>query len=219
MKSIKAILAVSVLAAAGAANATVWNISATGSRNYSASGDLSVVYSGTWDDATNAGSWAGAGTIGLFGLTGNFNQTFTMNEATGAGVMAAMTGCAVPLVDAGTSTAVCGGLAGVFIGPVRNNSNAVDQYAPSKPSHTGTSFVPANGGSYVWSFYNEDPSLAVTDPETGETSKYWTKYDLNVTLSSQAPAVPVPAAAWLFGSGLLGLAGTARRRRAAAAAA
>lgn len=29
-------------------------------------------------------------------------------------------------------------------------------------------------------------------------------------------AVPVPAAAWLFGSGLLGLAGTARRRRAAA---
>lgn len=30
-----------------------------------------------------------------------------------------------------------------------------------------------------------------------------------------APAVPVPAAAWLFGSGLLGLAGTAHRRQAA----
>jgi len=30
------------------------------------------------------------------------------------------------------------------------------------------------------------------------------------------PTVPVPAAAWLFGSGLLGLAGTARRRRTAA---
>jgi hypothetical protein len=28
------------------------------------------------------------------------------------------------------------------------------------------------------------------------------------------PAVPVPAAAWLFGSGLLGLVGVARRRRA-----
>jgi hypothetical protein len=32
----------------------------------------------------------------------------------------------------------------------------------------------------------------------------------------QIQAVPVPAAAWLFGSGLLGLAGTARRRRTAA---
>lgn len=31
-----------------------------------------------------------------------------------------------------------------------------------------------------------------------------------------AAQVPVPAAAWLFGSGLLGLAGTARRRKAAA---
>lgn len=38
------------------------------------------------------------------------------------------------------------------------------------------------------------------------------------TLTSWEPAavVPVPAAAWLFGSGLLGLAGAARRRRAAA---
>lgn len=30
-----------------------------------------------------------------------------------------------------------------------------------------------------------------------------------------APAVPVPAAAWLFGSGLLGLVGVARRKKAA----
>lgn len=31
--------------------------------------------------------------------------------------------------------------------------------------------------------------------------------------ATSVPSVPVPAAAWLFGSGLLGLAGTARRRR------
>ena len=35
------------------------------------------------------------------------------------------------------------------------------------------------------------------------------------TASAEVAAVPVPAAAWLFGSGLLGLAGVSRRRKAA----
>lgn len=35
------------------------------------------------------------------------------------------------------------------------------------------------------------------------------------TIGAGASAVPVPAAVWLFGSGLLGLAGVARRRKAA----
>ncbi len=35
------------------------------------------------------------------------------------------------------------------------------------------------------------------------------------SVSSEVAAVPVPAAAWLFGSGLLGLAGVSRRRKAA----
>ena len=38
--------------------------------------------------------------------------------------------------------------------------------------------------------------------------------DGNVDLSG-APAVPIPAAVWLFGSGLLGLVGVARRKRSA----
>ena len=35
------------------------------------------------------------------------------------------------------------------------------------------------------------------------------------TINGTVSAIPVPAAAWLFGSGLLGLVGIARRRRAA----
>ena len=37
---------------------------------------------------------------------------------------------------------------------------------------------------------------------------------LEGTISGELPAVPVPAAVWLFGSGLLGLVGVARRRQA-----
>jgi len=37
----------------------------------------------------------------------------------------------------------------------------------------------------------------------------------NVTISTEVSAVPVPAAVWLFGSGLVGLIGLARRKKAA----
>lgn len=39
----------------------------------------------------------------------------------------------------------------------------------------------------------------------------------NLTITGNAPAVPLPAAVWLFGSGVLGLVGVSRRRKAAAA--
>lgn len=39
-------------------------------------------------------------------------------------------------------------------------------------------------------------------------------YSIGLNFNVPAPAVPVPAAAWLFGSGLLGLFGVARRKAA-----
>jgi hypothetical protein len=50
-------------------------------------------------------------------------------------------------------------------------------------------------------------ALVVGGPFNGVTG--------NWTITGVVSAVPVPAAAWLFGSGLLGLVGVARRRRAA----
>ena len=37
----------------------------------------------------------------------------------------------------------------------------------------------------------------------------------NVSIKADVSAVPVPAAVWLFGSGLVGLVGVARRKKAA----
>lgn len=55
----------------------------------------------------------------------------------------------------------------------------------------------------------------------GSTVKAWSAFYVHhldytkIAVVPPTPTVPVPAAAWLMGSGLLGLAGLARRRRAA----
>ena len=64
------------------------------------------------------------------------------------------------------------------------------------------------GGFPVWSFAVDGFIFELADTRVG--------YDLlatgNVTYGTyQASAVPVPAAAWLFGTGLVGLVGVARR--------
>ena len=66
------------------------------------------------------------------------------------------------------------------------------------------SFVEANGNGLT-------PAGAVTCPSSGGGDCDFN--DLVVMVESVQP-IPVPAAVWLFGSGLLGLVGIARRRKA-----
>jgi hypothetical protein len=54
--------------------------------------------------------------------------------------------------------------------------------------------------------FNELPVLSSYDPAFGLQAA-------DLVMVTNVAAVPVPAAAWLFGSGLLGLIGVARRRR------
>lgn len=51
-------------------------------------------------------------------------------------------------------------------------------------------------------------AIATNDDGAGD------QYSYTWSFNGQAPAVPVPAAVWLFGSGLAGLAGLARSRKA-----
>jgi hypothetical protein len=49
----------------------------------------------------------------------------------------------------------------------------------------------------------------------GQTANAEGAYSLDYTIQMNVSAIPVPAAAWLFGSGLVGLIGISRRRKAA----
>jgi hypothetical protein len=72
---------------------------------------------------------------------------------------------------------------------------------------------PLNVATWVFSFANDGSNTSIAG-SVGNELKFdnmgaWAVHDGNIS------AVPVPAAMWLFGSGLLGLIGMARRKKAA----
>ena len=114
-----------------------------------------------------------------------------------------------------------GGLSGADIGlsvsPTGGASSGTWAYDSSKFAPTEFLIVlkaANNPGFAAWLF---DGPEAASDAGTwlvAWTNQYGNPRDV-CDLSVYAPAViPVPAAVWLFGSGLLGLVGIARRRRA-----
>ncbi len=78
----------------------------------------------------------------------------------------------------------------------------VDLYLFSRTVGTGGTANPATGGKFA----NTTGSAVVTLAANG---------DFSYVLAGEVTAVPVPAAAWLLGVGLVGLGGAIRRRKAA----
>ncbi|MDH5472808.1 MAG: hypothetical protein OEY87_01595 [Gammaproteobacteria bacterium] len=74
----------------------------------------------------------------------------------------------------------------------------------------GNAYVPARG--YFYETQGTDSSYTVAPEYTDDNSYDMYTASLLVRYIDVAP-VPVPAAVWLFGSGLVGLIGIARRRR------
>lgn len=193
MKAIKTLVALSVLAMAGATNAaTVATFSAdqvgtsttatdslSGTGSVDSSGQLTLNYSG---DLTVLLFPAGSNTVALT-VTETLDGSLSGNTWTAAGTGNwQLNSCS----DVGSAT-LCGYLGTL---PLDNSMTNVSG-----------SFDVTTGGVIT-------SDVNFTTPAT---------FTMNATdtLSPTVSPVPLPAAAWLFGSGLLGLAGTARRRCAA----
>lgn len=213
MKAMKSLLALSVLAAAGLAqSATVatYNVVVSGNAyDWVGTSGLPVETSGDFEGAALIGNSVGTGTATLddSGVL-TINSTFHFSAAvyptnpvesdlTAISVFQGTYSGGVFTVTSGTETYTsCSGycsagfLGGAADGTVVRPYDTTYGFTFGSVDLTGGTAqgdVPLAGGSYE---------------------------ALRTFTLTTAPAVPVPAAAWLFGSGLLGLAGAARRRSA-----
>ena len=103
---------------------------------------------------------------------------------------------------------VLGGIAGRPINQIHNsNYDLFTNVMFNNRSHYWTATENANNASWAW----------VINMTNGEAHGFNNKTDLNLAWAVQSgdvSAVPVPAAVWLFGSGLLGLISVARHKTA-----
>lgn len=264
MKITKALLAVSVLAAA-VSQAQAASYTVTGSLNgvntVGASFDPTLrVHAGTTAYSTAASNWptfSGAWDIltsgsggSISGIFGDFEQYSTSVSVTLAGTAVINQPNLVYSFNGGT-VAYNAGTRTLTLGQTLVYSNTDSGITNGAASNATLKFDTANGaiaGSclpassvictnqvthflgkpdlekfYLSLTFSEDFStfsgFAVGADVGGgsgltATGNTWYSYSFNgAIVPPETPEVPLPAAAWLFGSGLLGLAGITRRRR------
>lgn len=190
MKAIKTLLAVSVLAAAGAANAAVI---ATGSLTASSA-------------LTGISSYTGTGTISL-----DDSGTLTLNHSGISTVLGANT-MSMDYSDILTGTIADGVFTATGGHTHLNSCTPVSgtDYCSFASNPQENTFNSVTGGPLSISL---GASANFTGTYTSAAGATPVNYAISAVVPTAVSEVPVPAAAWLFGSGLLGLAGTARRRR------
>ncbi|MFT3929635.1 MAG: PEP-CTERM sorting domain-containing protein [Spongiibacteraceae bacterium] len=219
MKTIKTLLAVSVLTAVASADATTWDVTMN-AQNYvpGVNGDLILEnFVGTWDDVTGLGSWSGhllsqasslTTSFGVIPSDLSYTQTFFMPTTLGTDQwgytsQGTLNPFDIPTcIDHLNTEWACTGFSGALSGEFYNTLPGDNAGYYSLPDQLA--FTPVAGITYKWILpgkYNDRPP-------------YFRPQIMNVMLHAQnAPSVPLPSTALLLGSGLVGLVGTAARRR------
>jgi hypothetical protein len=172
--------------------------------------------------AVEGGQYTGAASTLNFGVKGNaqFLTTVAGNSTT---VLAGdntgnLTKWALLSADVATINTNSGGASSVE-GPVPANAGVWDVAVPSTTSshwyNNGPSFVNEVGGTANLYYVTGNGTSSVTKvafSSIGTASLSASGLTLSGIGGSTPPPVPLPPAVWLLGSGLLGLAGVARRK-------
>jgi hypothetical protein len=188
MKVLKLLLAISALTAVTAANATTYNVSGTGLVGNTGL-PTNVVYTGTGN----------VNTTGSVFNSGTFN--YTANATTDNGYVNAIY----------TGQFVFANASGSFTETILSCADSGETHMCSSLGalNTAKTYISTSDfsdlSSLSWSWTTTRPNL---------TYPLFLKDSATQTFTA-TPAVPVPAAAWLMGSALVGLASTSRRRRVA----
>lgn len=237
MNALKSILAVSIFAAAGAVHATSVSFTATITAQTSPFGTQTVTSGNAFTGTLNVDDDLSSPTVGnLLGLSISNTGTFVTHNSYLAGTDATW-----QAGNVWTATLPSGGLAFSAFNDngdgtyntvydwgniATNNSNAASSFSGHvSATGTGAAFVtdaaaPWDGATLTVHLASDLATIldvTLVTKEKGSVAGSTGGIASN-TYSIVPNAVPVPAAAWLFGSGLLGLAGTARRRRNSEAA-
>ena len=178
--------------------------------------------SGSWENSERVGIEVGAdggillgvsqtGTTETFGGIGSIDKTWNFfgnpGNHTQAGTLSVIAG--TNTIDMTGWTVLWGDPANGGIDPVTGDPTRgpIDMGAGAAAIVTCDTVNCAVGESFTLDYSAVVPS--------GGFSGVAYQLHLSGTIGTAPPAVPVPAAVWLFGSGLLGLVGVARRRKAA----
>jgi len=154
--------------------------------------------------------------LGAMTFTWNANVISTQIVLDGSGLFGALAG-GIPPVGAVLDQAACAG--GLPCATPASNLAKKGKY-PIGPVPIATSTFNTAGQTGVGTTLSQlslgtDDGIGGSPMDNGPFSGFNANFDItSVTVTAVTSAVPVPAAVWLFGSGLLGLAGVARRRKA-----